>query len=117
MKVTPREIRIYEAKDGKAPFSEWLNQLKDVDGRGAIQARLVRIRLGNLGDSKPVGEGVSELRIDLGPGYRVYFGLDGNTWVILLCGGSKATQKKDISQAKEFWTDYRRRKDAKDKKL
>jgi putative addiction module killer protein len=71
-----------------------------------LQARLNRIRLGNFGDSKPVGDGVEELRIDFGPGYRVYFGRDGQTVIVLLCAGSKQTQSKDTETAKAFWRDY-----------
>jgi putative addiction module killer protein len=62
--------------------------------------------LGNFGDSKPVGGGVEELRIDLGPGYRIYFGRDGKTVVVLLCAGGKSTQSRDIETAKAFWRDY-----------
>jgi putative addiction module killer protein len=88
-----------------------LDTLKDRDAQGRILARLERVRLGLLGDYKSVGDGVSELRIDTGPGYRVYFGQHGGTIVVLICGGSKASQKKDIVAAKAFWNDYRSRKD------
>ena len=108
-----RELRIYTADDGSAPFSKWLDKLKDGRGRGVIRTRLARIRLGNMGDCKPVGEGVFELRVDFGPGYRVYFGQEGDTLVILLCGGDKGTQDQDIQKAKKYWTDYRRRDDVK----
>jgi putative addiction module killer protein/probable addiction module antidote protein len=74
-----------------------------------VFVRLRRVRLGNLGDCKPVGEGVSELRIKTGPGYRLYFGQDGGTLVVILCGGNKATQRKDIADAKRYWSDYRSR--------
>lgn len=74
--------------------------------RGIIDARLIRVRNGNLGNSHGVGEGVSELVIDVGPGWRVYFGQDGDT-VVLLTGGTKKTQLKDIANAKKFWRDYR----------
>lgn len=106
----PKELRIYETKSGKAPFSDWLKNLKDVNARGVIRTRLNRVRLGNLGDCKNLSSGIFELRIDLGPGYRIYFGLEGNELVILLCAGSKSSQKKDIARAKEFWIDYRSRK-------
>ncbi len=102
----PIEIRIYRGRGSKAPFSQWLASLKDKRTTAAVQARLNRIRLGNFGDSKPVGGGVYELRLDFGPGYRVYFGRDGQTVVILLSAGSKQTQRKDIETAKEFWKDY-----------
>ena len=77
-----------------------------------VFVRLERVRLGNLGDCKPVGDGVSELRVKAGPGYRVYFGRDGRTLVVLLCGGNKATQRKDIADAKKYWWDYRSGKHA-----
>ncbi|MFM8314993.1 MAG: type II toxin-antitoxin system RelE/ParE family toxin [Deltaproteobacteria bacterium] len=109
MDVGTKELRIYETKDGKAPFSDWLTKLKDVSARGVIRTRLNRVRLGNLGDCKSIGDGVSELRIDFGPGYRVYFAIEGKNLVILLVGGSKASQRKDIERAKDYWKDYRRR--------
>lgn len=74
------------------------------------RGRLDRVRLGNLGQYRSAGEGVFELKIDFGPGYRVYFGQEGNTVVILLCGGDKKTQDKDIKSAREYWADYRRRR-------
>jgi len=83
-------------------FASWLRALKDANAVVRIAARIRRLELGNLGDVKPVGEGVSELRIDYGPGYRIYFILQGNTVVILLCGGDKRTQNKDIRTAKQM---------------
>jgi putative addiction module killer protein len=84
-----------------------LTSLKDVKGRAIIRARLERVRLGNLGDCKDVGDGVSELRIAFGPGYRVYFGQDGLRVIVLLIGGDKASQKKDIERAKLLWLEYK----------
>jgi putative addiction module killer protein len=101
------EIRIYRGNLPQAPFSKWLAAQKDLRAVAIIQARLNRLRAGNFGDAKPVGEGVEELRIDFGPGYRVYFGRDGKTVVILLCAGSKRTQDKDIDTAVRLWRDYR----------
>ncbi len=109
----PKGLEIYVTPDGKRPFQEWLASLKDYEAQGRVLARLERVRLGLTGDSKSVGAGVSELRIDAGPGYRVYFGQEGRSIVILLCGGSKATQRKDITEARAFLKDYRSRKDAK----
>jgi putative addiction module killer protein len=109
MAVEPRTLRIYSAPDGRRPFETWIEDLKDYDAQARILVRLGRVRLGSLGDWKPVGEGVGELRIPTGPGYRVYFGQDGPAIVILLCGGSKATQQKDIANAKTYWRDYRNR--------
>ena len=113
MPAEPRALQIYVTADGKRPFQEWLDSLKDYEAQGRVLARLERVRLGLTGDSRSVGAGVSELRIDAGPGYRVYFGQEGRSIVILLCGGSKATQRKDITEARAFLKDYRSRKDAK----
>ena len=76
-------------------------------GRWRGFSRLARVRQGNLGDCKPVGEGVSELRVDYGPGYRVYFGQKGRTLVVLLCGGDKRSQDRDIRLAKQFWQEFK----------
>ena len=73
---------------------------------GIIRARLNRIRLGNFGDCKSVGGGVDELRIDFGPGYRIYFGRDGATVIVVLCGGDKKTQARNISTAQRYWKEY-----------
>jgi putative addiction module killer protein len=80
-------------------FSKWLDGLRDILARARIQARLERLFLGNMGDVKPVGEGVVELRIDYGPGYRVYFKKSGKTIIILLAGGDKSSQRQDIQIA------------------
>jgi putative addiction module killer protein len=85
-----------------AAFSRWLAELRDERAQDRIFARLRRFELGNLGDVKPVGEGVSEARIDHGPGYRLYFIKRGNVVLILLCGGTKQTQKADIAAAKNM---------------
>lgn len=77
--------------NGDLPFVRWIKGLRDVRGKQAIEARLARVRLGNLGDHRPVGDGVTELRFFIGPGYRVYIGLEGDTAVILLCGGDKGS--------------------------
>lgn len=101
------EVEILEfAVDGSSPFENWLDGLRDLRGVGIIRARVNRLRLGNFGDCGPAGAGVEELRINFGPGYRVYFGRQGSRIVILLCGGSKRTQKKDIALAREYWKEY-----------
>jgi len=105
------EIREYLSADGKCPFRDWLRSLKDVNARARIRVRINRIRLGNFGDCKSVGSGVSEFRIDYGPGYRVYYGRVSKKLILLLCGGSKKNQEKDIKLAKEYWFDYKRRED------
>lgn len=107
MEATPREIQRYVTIDGKIPFDEWFDTLPDAKTQIKIDARLKRVALGNLGDYQSVGEGVCELKIDYGSGYRVYFGQVGTTIVLLLCGGDKSTQKQDIQKAKEYWQDYR----------
>ena len=111
METQEWEIREYLRSDGKCPFRNWLKSLKDVNARARIRVRINRIRLGNFGDCKSVGSGVSEFRIDYGPGYRVYYGRVGEKLILLLCGGSKKNQEKDIKLAKEYWFDYKRRED------
>jgi putative addiction module killer protein len=83
-------------------FSKWLRKLRDIRARARIQARIDRLELGNAGDAKPLGEGVSEMRIDYGPGYRVYFIQKGSELIILLAGGDKRTQSRDIQKAIEI---------------
>ena len=109
METYPYIIAYYLTETSRKPFKEWLDGLKDITARQKIRIRLDRIRLGNLGNNRFVGGGVYELKIDYGPGYRVYYALDGKTVVLLLLGGVKSTQDKDIVLAKEYWTDYKRR--------
>ncbi len=103
------ELVLYVTEEGKAPFEDWFNKL-DTTAALKVRTAIVRIEIGNLGDVKPVGQGVSERRITFGPGYRVYFGQDGDKLVILLCGGTKKRQSRDIEQAKAFWDDYKSRR-------
>ncbi len=100
------QIELYETKEGKVPFSIWLKSLNDAKARARVRVRIDRLKRGLFGDSKSVGEGVYELRIDYGPGYRVYFGKVGLTIVLLLCGGDKSTQSEDIRKAKIYWHDH-----------
>ncbi len=109
MLITPREVVAYQTREGQVPFNEWLDELDDQNAVARILARLARVRQGNPGDCKSLGEGVSELRVDYGPGYRVYIGQKGRTLVILLCGRDKRTQERDIQRAKRYWQDYRQR--------
>lgn len=102
----PREIRIFETGDGKVPFRDWMNRIKEQPVYERIIARLERLEEGNFGEHRSVGGGVSELVINLGPGYRIYYGLDGTDIVILLAAGNKATQRKDIVAAKAYWREY-----------
>lgn len=80
-------------------FAKWINGLRDIRARARVQVRIERLASGNAGDVKPVGEGVSELRIDYGPGYRVYYKWQGKQLIVLLAGGDKRTQKRDIEKA------------------
>ena len=99
METFLRDIRLYVSRDGKVPFVQWLDSLKDRKARAKIRVRLDRVRFGNLGDHRALGHGLWELRVDYGPGYRVYFGQVGPTIVVLLGGGVKARQDRDIRQA------------------
>ena len=104
-------LQKYGAKSGRIPFDEWIVGLSSVM-RARVYANLARIEAGNLGNVKPIvdADGIMELRLFFGPGYRVYMGLDGETLVILLCGGDKKTQRRDIAKAVAFWNDYKSRK-------
>jgi putative addiction module killer protein len=105
--ATPRLVIVFQAENGKEPFTDWLNKLRDAKGRRAVLQRVGRLEYGLYGDCQPVGEGVSELRIFVGPGYRVYFGEDDGHIIVLLCGGDKSTQSKDIKTAKAYWKEYK----------
>ena len=102
------EIRKYRRLDGAIPFDRWIAKLRDTRARARVLVQIDRLALGLSGDCKSVGEGVHELRIFEGKGYRVYFAHDGKAVVILLCGGDKATQHRDIELAKSYWREYRR---------
>lgn len=93
--VVEYEVEIYETDNGKCPYSEWLEVLKDVSGRAKIRTRIDRLKLGNFGKCDPVGDGIREIKIDFGPGYRVYFGQIGTKCILLLCGGSKTRQQSE----------------------
>jgi putative addiction module killer protein len=103
------EIRYYVAAGGHQPFAEWFADLQVV-ARAKVTRAIVRLEQGNSSSVKSVGEGVLEYRIDFGPGYRVYFGRDGDALVILLTGGTKKRQQRDIDAAHEYWQDYKKRK-------
>lgn len=104
------DIDIYQTADGKEPLTEWLDSLKDREGRRTILVRIQRIRQGNFGDCEPVNDGVHELRIHFGPGYRVYFAHIGNKLVLLLGGGLKKKQDSDIKKCKVYLDDYKETK-------
>ena len=103
------EVRQYQTIDGRRPLDEWMDGLRDRTIRARIAARLDRLSEGLRGDWKSAGSGVFELRIDHGPGFRVYYGQDGDTLILLLCGGTKRTQTKDIEKAHAYWKDYKTR--------
>lgn len=103
------EVRHYLTPAGVDPVQSWLDSLKDMKGRVAIQRRLDRLLPGNFGDHKVLGGGLWELRIDSGPGYRVYYGYVGGEAILLLCGGPKKSQHRDIAKARKYWQDWQRR--------
>jgi putative addiction module killer protein len=103
------EVRDYVTSDGKDAVADWLNRLRDRSARVAIDRRLNRIEHGNFGDHKFCRDGVWELRVDVGPGFRVYYALAGQQVVLLLCGGDKRTQDADIVRACEYWNDWQKR--------
>ena len=103
------EIRHYLTTSGTDVFEEWSDSLRDPKAEARVAARIARLAAGNFGDCKPLMDGVWELRIDWGPGYRVYYAMIGRTCVLLLCGGDKRRQSADINRAVEYWNDYRRR--------
>ncbi len=112
MEAQPQEVILYITEDDDCPFETWIESLRDRQARARIKKRLDRVELGNLGDCKPVGSGVMELRIEYGPGYRIYFGQAGTRIILLLCGGDKSTQDQDILKAKQYWKDFQSRQDA-----
>ncbi len=103
------EIRAYATEDGKSPYRKWFKKL-NAAAAIKVTTALERMEDGNFSNAKAVGAGVSEYKIDFGPGYRIYFGMDGQTLVILLCGGTKKRQQDDIETAKALWADYKKRK-------
>ena len=103
------DIEIYETSSGKRPFETWFEDIREIHTRAKVLTRLDRLKLGNFGDCKGVGDGVSELRLHYGPGIRVYYAKIGNKVILLLCGGDKGSQTKDIDKAKEYLKDYQLR--------
>ena len=104
------QVEIYRTVVGKVPFDEWIESLKDIQAKAVILHRLERVKKGSFGDFSPVGEGVYELRIFSGPGYRIYFAKIGLRIVLLLCGGSKGKQQQDIEKAKNWFKDFKERR-------
>lgn len=103
MTETSYQLEYYLEDNGSAPFTEWLSGLRDRNAHARISARLNRLKLGNFGIAKSLGDGVNELKIDYGPGYRLYYAMNGKTVVLLLIGGDKSTQAQDIKVAKSYW--------------
>ena len=104
------QILFYQTSSGKILFDEWFEKLKDIKAKTLILERLDRITLGNLGDTKLVSNGVNELRLHFGPGYRLYYAKSGTKIIVLLCGGTKKAQQKDINVAIKFLLDFKTRK-------
>lgn len=96
-------------EDGSVPLSDWLSALRDIQAKTDIRRRIDRLGAGNPGSARSLRSGVGELKIDMGPGYRVYYALHGKTIVLLLCGGDKGTQRADIAKAVGFWEDWKTR--------
>ncbi len=115
MEAQPREIRRYVTPQGKIPFARWLESLRDLKAVVKIETRLDRLRQGNFGNCRSLGDGVSELKIDYGPGYRIYFAQAGAIVILLLCGGNKSTQIRDIRKAKEYWYDYQQHRNSEER--
>lgn len=105
--TTQKNLCYYIAPNGKAPFVEWMHSIRDKMTSVRIMRRLDRVTLGYYGDYKILGDGIFELRLAFGAGYRIYCAEENNSVVILLCGGDKATQKFDINLAKQYWQEFR----------
>jgi putative addiction module killer protein len=103
-----RTVKIYKDVFGNEPFTLWIQSIKDKAVKARIQQRIRRIELGNFGDHKLLSQGVWELKLDFGPGYRVYYGEDNHKIVILICGGDKKLQQNDIEKAKQYWREYKK---------
>lgn len=111
MQARPRNVQVYETEAGTAPFDDWMSELKDMIGRAGIDARIGLLRRGSLGKKyEDVGDGLIELKVGSGPGYRIYVADDGRK-TLILCAGSKRTQKRDIKDAKIYWANYKARRD------
>jgi len=106
-------IRHYVTRNGRDVFEEWLSTLADVRAQAKIAVRIDRLASGNFGDSKSLGNGVHELRIDWGPGYRVYYAMSARSTALLLCGGDKRAQTTDIARARKYLGDYKTRTEKK----
>jgi len=108
--AVPRKVETYVTRDGEDVFQEWLDGVADQRAKALIDKTIAKVRLGNLGQHKSVGEGVEEIVLDYGPGYRIYFGEHGATLVILLCGSTKQRQDEAIRDARRYWKDWKERR-------
>lgn len=107
MDITEKIVKEFITKNGKNPFRNWVDNLKNIQIQAKIDIRIARLRLGNFGDTKPVGQGVYELKIHFGPGYRIYYGIEDEKIILLLCGGEKKSQKNDIQKAIAYWKEHK----------
>ena len=107
MENQERTLQMYVRKDGKVPYQDWFLSLKDKSAAAIILKRLDLLAHGGFGKHRVLSGGLVELKINHGPGYRVYIGLAGPVFVILLCGGDKRSQSQDVETAKEYWNNYR----------
>jgi putative addiction module killer protein len=109
MQVEPKAKRIknFVRSNGRSPYEDWFSRIPDMSVKARILTRIDRLRFGNFGDCKSIGSGVFELRLQFGPGYRVYLGLVGAEVVLLLGGGDKSTQQKDIKLCQQYWMEYK----------
>ena len=110
MRDMTNTINEYIDDSGKSLYADWLKNLRDAKAKAKIMMQVDKMELGLFGDVEAIGEGLSELRIHYGPGYRVYYGKEGQQVFLLLCVGDKSTQSKDIKKAKECWNNHKRRK-------
>lgn len=109
VQIKPREVHYYETPSGKTPVQEWLSGIKDTLTQAILYKRIRQAGLGQLGKTRNVGSGVSELKIDFGPGYRVYFGIHEDRLILILMAGSKRTQEGDIKKARAYWIEWKER--------
>src|SRR5271166_1643310 len=106
--IRERSVQYYQTASGGCPFRDWRSGIKDARIKAAVDTRIARLRVGNFGDSRPVGKGVSESVIDVGPGYRVFYRIHGDV-ILLLNGGDESNQSAAIERAISFWSDYKER--------
>jgi putative addiction module killer protein len=105
--VVEYKIKIYETSTGQRPFDKWFNKLANRTAQVAIDLRLERMKMGNFGQCKSLGHSIYELKLDIGPGYRIYFGKIGFEIILLLCAGDKKSQQKDIANARKYLQDFK----------